>query len=676
MNSKHRIIGVVLIGLLLIVLLNACTDESASNISENTPEGSEHSSNQSSNEQASEGEHDTNMNENNTGSSDPNAKQGEEKVTLLEGASSVIIANSEITMEVRKFSPTISSIMRNKGEYQGVNLLKGGEGYYLLNYGLDGEKKKWGGSGMSYKLISKTEDRVEISVSVNHPKLLPFEMDYRFVLEADSPGFYVYSIFKYPENMPDGLEIEQSRYSFRLDPNIFTDYGIEDRAMGDRIGKFPSPKDVRRGDSLMDATYRLPDGEIYTKYQHSVFMGDNNINGVFGEDIGFSIIRPSTEYLVGGPAKHEYLVEMTDSTPMVHWYEQVRHYGTPSIYPEKGWEKVYGPFFVYINEGDSIEDLWKDAKQKTEEEITKWPYEWVEAPAYAAEHRSQVSGQLEITDGTSAENARVILGQPGQNFYEQNLDYLYYTQADREGRFTLPAVREGDYTLYAYVNGVFGEYRKDGIQVNAKEPLDLGVLEWEPVNHGELAWQIGIPDRTPREFKYGENLHQWGLWLQYPLDFPEDVNFTIGKSDERTDWNYAHPMVKTPGKTEQLLVPANRSAAVWNIIFDREEAVSGTGTLTIAIAGSSNGSLNIELNGTQIASYEKVIPIGNDASLYRAGEAGYYNELIIPFDASLLREGENVISLKPLSSGGSTDGILYDALKLEVDVQSGSETVE
>ncbi len=656
----------VLFCFLFILLLAACNDENASS-EDKLQQSSEDQTEQDVSEMKTAGHHSADDNKQVFDAALP--VHAEEKVFLEEGPSSVIISNSAVTVEIRKFSPTVSSIMLNSGKYENVNLLKGGRGYYFLNYGLDGNKKTWEGSGMNYQLISKTADRVEISLSVSHPQLLPFELDYRFVMEADTPGFYVYSVFKYSEHMPDGLEIEQSRYSFRLDPHIFTDFGIEDRAKGDRLGKFPSPQEVRRGETLMDATYRLPNGDIYTKYQHSVFMGDNNINGVFGEDIGFVIIRPSTEYLVGGPAKHEYLVEMTDSTPMVHWYEQVRHYGTPSIFPEKGWEKVYGPFFVYITEGSTLEEMWADAKQKAEEEKAAWPYDWVQAPAYDAQNRSTVSGQLQITDGTSPKGAWLILGQPDLNFYEQNLDYLYFAQADEEGRFVIPGVRAGEYTMHAYANGVFGEYKKDGIIVSAKQQHDLGTLEWTPDKHGELAWQIGMPDRTPREFKHGDHLHQWGLWLQYPIDFPDDVHFVIGESKEHADWNYAHPMTKTPGHADQLLVPENRSPAVWNIYFDRDEEVEGTAVLTIAIAGSSNGSLSIELNGTNIAAYDKVTPIGNDASLYRAGEAGYYHELVISFDASLLKRGENVLSLKPLSSGGSTDGILYDALKLEVDAR-------
>src|SRR5690625_1023295 len=88
----------------------------------------------------------------------------------------------------------------------------------------------------------------------------------------------------------------------------------------------------------------------YTKYNHAVHIGNNRLNGMFGDDLGISIIRPSSEYFVGGPWKQEYFVEQTTKTPIVHFYEQVRHFGVPNVEPEKGWEKIYGPFFIYVNE--------------------------------------------------------------------------------------------------------------------------------------------------------------------------------------------------------------------------------------------------------------------------------------------------------------------------------------
>ncbi|MDG5790101.1 polysaccharide lyase family protein [Evansella sp. AB-P1] len=591
----------------------------------------------------------------------------DEGVELVDLGSSVMLTNSEISFTLTKGNGRIPSL-RKRGDFQDTNLLGGQGGYYHLNYVLDGNRRTYGGSGMSYRLVSQTDDRIEVAVSTTNPERLPFELEYRYVLEADSPGVYVYSIFKYPEHMPDGMEVEQSRYSFRANPTLFNQYGIEDDHKGDRLGEFPRPQDISAGQTLMDATTRLPNGEIYTKYNHAVHIGDNRVNGIFGENLGISVIRTSDEYLVGGPSKQEYYIEQTTSTPMVHWYEQVRHFGVPNVVPEKGWEKIYGPFFVYVNEGDGVDELWNDVKDRTDQEQEKWPYAWLDDPLYQADTRGEVTGNLNITDGSSPEDAWVILGEQDINFYEQNLDYLYYTRADSDGNFHIPHVRAGEYTLFAYVDGVFGEFHYDGVNVSENQLTDLEQLDWTPTSHGEKLWQIGTPDRTPREFYYGDELRQWGLWLQYPFDFPDDVDFVIGESDESTDWNYFHPNIKTPGNENDLLVPRDTTLAEWLIRFDTEDVDFGEGTLTIGIAASSRGTLNVNLNGTDIFTSDGfVTPLEQDASLYRSGESGYYYLLEIPFDASLLQEGENIIALKHAELlSGSHVGIMYDALKMEI----------
>lgn len=591
-----------------------------------------------------------------------------EGIHIEEDRREITLTNSEISFTVMKYNATITNL-KKKGKYEEQNLLeKGGEGYYLLNYVLDGSKGETTFSSMEYELVSRTKDRVIFSLTVDNPIKIPFTAKYYFAMESGFPGIYVYSVFTYDEHMPDHMEIEQSRYSVRANPELFTHYGIEDLSGEDRHGEFPKLEDIREGETLMDATTRLPNGEVYTKYNHSVYVGDNRVNGIFGEDIGLSIIRPSSEYLVGGPWKQEYFVEQTATTPLVHFYEQVRHFGVPNVTPDKGWEKIYGPYVIYLNEAEGFEDLWTDVKRQTDEEVLKWPYAWVENPLYAARNRSDVEGTLKITDGSSPENAWVILGQEGLPIYEQNLDYIYYARADENGHFHIPAVRPGQYTLFATVDGVFGEFKQDNITVSEQSTTTLETISWTPKTNGETLWTIGTPDRTPREFKHGDELRQWGLWLEYPLDFPEDVNFIIGESDEKTDWNYAQPNIRTPGQFDHLLVPRDHSLTEWNIYFDLQEGYeAGEGILTIAIAASADGSLHIQVNDEEIYKTDKVSPLRNDAAYYRSGVSGYYHLIEVSFPACLLTKGRNSVTLQHAKKqGGSTVAIMYDALRMEI----------
>lgn len=64
---------------------------------------------------------------------------------------------------------------------------------------------------------------------------------------------------------------------------------------------------------------------------------------------------------------------------------------------------------------------------------------------------------------------------------------------------------------------------------------------------GTELWRLGTPDKTAGEFRHGfakdpdHTLHPeeyrsyWGAW-DFPTDFPQGVNFTIGESNEAEDW--------------------------------------------------------------------------------------------------------------------------------------------
>jgi rhamnogalacturonan endolyase len=83
---------------------------------------------------------------------------------------------------------------------------------------------------------------------------------------------------------------------------------------------------------------------------------------------------------------------------------------------------------------------------------------------------------------------------------------------------------------------VLGEFAKADITVVAGKPLDLGKLEWKPVRYGRQLWDIGIANRNGSEFFKGDDYFHWGWYLEYPKLFPNDVTYTIGKSDYRKDW--------------------------------------------------------------------------------------------------------------------------------------------
>ncbi len=109
-------------------------------------------------------------------------------------------------------------------------------------------------------------------------------------------------------------------------------------------------------------------------------------------------------------------------------------------------------------------------------------------------------------------------------------------RGDAQGKFSIPNVRPGVYTLHAIADGVLGELAVSNITVTPGKPLNLASLNWQPVRYGKQLWDIGIPNRTAAEFSGGNDYFHWGWYLKYPKLFPNDVNYVIGKSDFRKDW--------------------------------------------------------------------------------------------------------------------------------------------
>ena len=116
--------------------------------------------------------------------------------------------------------------------------------------------------------------------------------------------------------------------------------------------------------------------------------------------------------------------------------------------------------------------------------------------------------------------------------------YQFFNDGAEDGKFTITKIRPGTYTLHAWADGVLGEFARTNITVERGKTLDLGKLVWTPVRFGKQVWEIGYPDRSAEEFFKGDgqNYWLWGWNLRYALLFPNDVTYTVGKSDWHKDW--------------------------------------------------------------------------------------------------------------------------------------------
>ena len=239
--------------------------------------------------------------------------------------------------------------------------------------------------------------------------------------------------------------------------------------------------------------------------------------------------------------------------------------------------------------------------------------------------------------------------------------YEFWVHADAQGRFSIPNVRPGNYTLHAIADGVLGEFALTNVTVDTGKNLNLSKLEWKPIRYGTQLWDIGIPNRNASEFFKGDDYYHWGWYIEYAKLFPDDVNYVIGASDYRKDWFFEQvphneDLTNTNGTSRGR-------ATTWTITFYLSGAPHGNATLRLAICGSGTRSIVVDVNDKPAGS--TAAPIYN-ATINRDGIEGSWSERDLSFDASLMTAGKNVLSLT-IPAGGLTSGIIYDYIRLELD---------
>jgi len=226
---------------------------------------------------------------------------------------------------------------------------------------------------------------------------------------------------------------------------------------------------------------------------------------------------------------------------------------------------------------------------------------------------------------------------------------------------------------------VLGEFTLTNVVITNGQSLAVGDLPWTPVRYGRTVWEIGVPDRTAREFRHGDHYWQWGLYYDYPQDFPNDVNFIIGQSDWHRDWNYVQPprllsgnVTDNPDDEDQ---PDNAAAVArswrdpvretpWSIQFQMPGDGRGKATLRLAFCGTHLGChVEVFVNGKSVGD-TGILP--STSTMQRDGIRAYWVERPISFDGHLLTKGTNTIKL--LSHANSwAQGVMYDYLRLELN---------
>jgi rhamnogalacturonan endolyase len=290
-------------------------------------------------------------------------------------------------------------------------------------------------------------------------------------------------------------------------------------------------------------------------------------------------------------------------------------------------------------------------------------------PAVDADHPAQLNAQGQrVNRGTYVpprQTGAAAFRFPPQPITWQNdaKHYEFWVRGAEDGSFVIRNVRPGTYQLHAVADGVLGAYDATAsVTIAPGQTLDLGTIEWHPVRYGKQIWQIGMPNRSAKEFLKGDDHWHWGMYIEYAKLFPNDVDFTVGKSDPAKDWfiyQVPHDMdFKSDGRDQGRATP-------WTIHFEMPEGAQPTGkaTLRFGLDGVSTRSLAISVNGKDAGTMTDLFGAG--ASMIRDGIEGTWIERDFNFDASLLKPGANTIVLT-VPAGGVANGICYDVVRLEI----------
>lgn len=572
-------------------------------------------------------------------------------VTLTQSGNTFTLRNDLVSVYIDGSGEIASLLLYRDGDgnadnsVQLVNASASQKGYFSL-------ANSSGAVGLTVSKVYvkvNTTDMAEVQYAMKEKNGMEWVIGY--IMRRGVTGIYNYAVVNGKENT---TSYSEARMGVRGDPSLFNYAYVSD----DVQEALPTPTAMKNYvEELADATYRLADGTIYTKYNYAAFQKDDYMHGMMGNQIGLWMIAPSVEWVNGGPLRQDLTVHATDTSPIALRHFQGNHFGGVSTTIATGKSKYYGPHLIYINQTTASDvatahnELIADAKQQTATERAAWPYSWLRDENI--KKRGAVSGQISLGSDAAYFNTtrfQVVLAQAGVKPMLQGDGYQFWAETDEQGHFTIDNVRAGSYTLWAYaLNGAAtGYYEHGAVTVADKQTTALGTLTWSPDKYGQILWQIGEANHLSSGYKLSGTARRFGLWDEVPAT----MSYTIGTSSAATDWYYAQT------KNDN-----------WFVYYQLDEVPSQPLRLTVATAGAANVKMKVRSNETKSSEGVGVFRPAHDGSVSRSATlAGRDSLVVFDIPVSTLKKGQNYLNLNiwgiPDSGMG---GIMYDCIKLEAD---------
>lgn len=649
-------------------------------------------------------------------------------VTVTDSGSTVTLNNGIVSILCTKSGATINQInytYNNGSGTQTQQLLSGGYNGGQLYW----ELSSFGTGTFTYSLVANTGNYAEIDlVSTSTTNGV---VDIHFSMLKGSPGFYVTPIWIHRSgDLAQGLgETRDNIYAGAIFNWMSVDAGrnrLMEVSGGSAIPVFNAPKECTLW------TNGIYQGQYEDKYKYSADLGVQRVwgwssVGSGGKNVGLWNVSATAEYYNGGPMKRELMSHI--GTTILNMLNG-GHYGggeDGSWAAGEVWAKAYGPYFIYCNSisntvtsaTQASNALYADAQAQAAAEATAWPYRWFTNAYFTpVSGRGTITGKLVIADAgnPNASAAGLWVGaiqQPATtagvyDFQDWMKPYQFWVLSDTNGNFTIPnVIAGGNYTLYAFGPGSPGTFQSQvlngggppitvdiptpsfAVNVVAGATNNLGTVTWKPTRVGQTVFEIGYPDRTARKFRHGDDWWVgdlgpsasapspiWSKYLEYPIDFPNGLNYVVGQSRWTTDWNYLQPVVTDSQGN------FNPSTSTITFVLPAAPTNNSQASLYLATASDYQGPLIVTVNNNNLGS----IPVtatpnaenvngynpaynssgaGSDASI-REGIHGCFGDERLTFAGSYLQKGTNTITINMRKGGYFANHAMYDYVRLEL----------
>ncbi|MFC6177660.1 polysaccharide lyase family protein [Companilactobacillus huachuanensis] len=488
---------------------------------------------------------------------------------------------------------------------------------------------------MDGKTVNLNPDKLEILEDSSKRKHIAYVdntgklgLAYHIIVNVNDSG--IYSYVKAWNNYSEVFPINELRTVYRVDQSLFP-IGFN----GVRTGLQPSSKHMMTGQKVQDETYIMKDGSlydssmIYSKYDYAGYLKDTDFWGQYGDKLGIWLVVPDKSAYGCGPLNQDLMVHYDGITLN---YLDSEHFGKDLFYIPKDWHKTYGPWAIYLNDGNK-----DDVYSRSKNELTQWPYDWVDESDYKHELFS-LGGKIESEYRAYDYTVIVTDTNNGEEpINKQKSGYIYYSSTNENGFFEVTNIRAGHYWVYAYAN------ISEDLELHFLEEIDISndalLGSFRIKRDSDSIWQIGEGTHTTDGFKFSHELRNYN-WQGL---VPDNLDYYIGKS---TDWYYLQ-----------------NDLGRWNIHFTKNKLdTSKQIELQLAFAGvtqknmkDTQGTLvSLKLNNKSLANKY----FSNDRAAYRSAmKSGAYHlwKVSIPVDEI---ESNNIISI-------TTNGyVMYDSIKL------------